>query len=374
MAPKVLLFYNIVFTEKRRNSTENFTYDRGHLTNFDKIDVFKYTISSILSCYDFSKILIFCRFDGIYADRRDELFDYIRAIDSSNRIELYDYINEHQNDWKDIYTDYIKNESDLVMFMNNHDCVFTDYDTSVLEKGVNHMVAHHWGQASMILPSYPELLIYAFEHNRYDSYDDYVGFTLVNNCDSAQLLTPDLYRNWWFECDLDDRYVPMSDYTYLNDAGECISNTIGKLRNRMLSYYSFVPLREMFRHFDGYWHVRIDSNVCPAITIPPGFFEKNIKIRYGYDDYNTECVNVNPLAKNYRIVDNNEGVDYKWVIEDIPHFWKDRIVDIDINPSVNHAQMLRRRNQEVWKVATCGPSVNNPVLNFKKQIMDTAIR
>ena len=61
-----------------------------------------------------------------------------------------------------------------------------------------------------------------------------------------------------------------------------------------------VPFKELFRHFDGYWHQSISNNQCPAIDIPPGFFENDIKVRYGYDDYKEGWVNINPKKENKR--------------------------------------------------------------------------
>ena len=37
------------------------------------------------------------------------------------------------------------------------------------------------------------------------------------------------------------------------------------------------PYKEIFRHFDGYYHQYITNNQCPALDIPPGFFENDIK-------------------------------------------------------------------------------------------------
>ena len=63
-------------------------------------------------------------------------------------------------------------------------------------------------------------------------------------------------------------------------------------------------------------------------------FEGKIKIRYGYDDYKEGWININPLNHKY-YADNKQGVDYKFKLEDIPLFWKDRIEKIDINQNIN---------------------------------------
>jgi len=86
-----------------------------------------------------------------------------------------------------------------------------------------------------------------------------------------------------------------------------------------------LPYKELCRHFDGYGHVPaylggpITNNQCPSIEIPPGFFENKIKIRYGFDDYKKDYVNINPKNKIYR-ASSEIGTDYRFTIKDIPIF------------------------------------------------------
>ena len=65
---------------------------------------------------------------------------------------------------------------------------------------------------------------------------------------------------------------------------------------------------------------------CPAIEIPQGFFDNNIKIDYGFDERNVDITvtNLNPKINSY-FAENIKGIDYKWTTEDIPDFWKSRI-------------------------------------------------
>lgn len=97
----------------------------------------------------------------------------------------------------------------------------------------------------------------------------------------------------------------------------------------------FIPTRELCRHFDGY-HRRtinnIDINKCPPLFIPPGFWEKDIKIVYG--ERLSGYVNIN-LSKDYSCV-SPDGTDIK---THIPLFWMDRIKKIIVN------------NEAVWDVA-----------------------
>jgi hypothetical protein len=64
--------------------------------------------------------------------------------------------------------------------------------------------------------------------------------------------------------------------------------------------------------------------------IPPGFFDNQIEILYGYDIRDNDKTNLNPNSE-YLFSQNYQGTDYRWCIEDIPAFWIKRIKKIDIN-------------------------------------------
>ena len=92
------------------------------------------------------------------------------------------------------------------------------------------------------------------------------------------------------------------------------------------------PKLELCRHYDGYTHL---MRYVPPLFIPRGFFQKEIKIRYGYDSHKDGWVNVNPYA-NWL----SQDVDLPIVFDDIPHFWRERIAEIDVNP--NFAEPIDR--------------------------------
>jgi dTDP-glucose pyrophosphorylase len=90
-----------------------------------------------------------------------------------------------------------------------------------------------------------------------------------------------------------------------------------------------IPKYEFCRHYDGYMHV---ADKVPPLFIPNGFFESNIKIRYGYEQPKEGYISINPLAEKFSYQSPN-GADLKIVLEDIPQFWKARISELDINPA-----------------------------------------
>ena len=96
-------------------------------------------------------------------------------------------------------------------------------------------------------------------------------------------------------------------------------------------------------------HQKIPNTICPSLDIPRGFFESKIKIRYGYNDYKEGWVNINPKNPNYYASDKT-GTDYKITLEDIPLFWKDRIIEIDENPNIDEEEMIQHKLQSILEM------------------------
>ena len=67
-----------------------------------------------------------------------------------------------------------------------------------------------------------------------------------------------------------------------------------------------------------------------TLFIPDRFFEKNIRIRYGYDDRKDGFVSINPLFETICTA-NPDHPELNIVLDDVPLFWKDRISEVDIN-------------------------------------------
>ena len=124
-----------------------------------------------------------------------------------------------------------------------------------------------------------------------------------------------------------------------------------------------LPKKELFAHFDGYSHNKGTGHLVPAALVPPlfipqGFFDKKIKIAYGYDKLREGWVNIIPLKKRFSFEDTKNGTDLKISLKDIPLFWKKRIKKIDINPKADlngleeSAQNQKRKIENVYLTRT----------------------
>ena len=127
-------------------------------------------------------------------------------------------------------------------------------------------------------------------------------------------------------------------YQMMKSAGEnrvIRTECLGEHVNYNTKSLVIIPKVECCRHYDAYMHTSfvvrdyITSSKVPPLFIPDNFFEGKIKIRYGFDEYFKDYVNINPGKSSYAF-ETNKGTDLAISIDDIPAFWKDRIESIEI--------------------------------------------
>ena len=129
-----------------------------------------------------------------------------------------------------------------------------------------------------------------------------------------------------------------------------------------------LPKKELCRHFDGYAGL---LQYVPPLFIPDGFFSGEIKVRYGFDDYLSGWVNVNPLSS--RVGDNADLLN---VIDDLPHFWLSRISQTVVAP--NFPMVLDKRclvyyknlENPLWR----RPRIVNLIRSFYRFVIVSAIK
>ncbi len=338
----MILFCNTLITETPVNSSWGYQKkpSRSNLKSFSNFDIFKYSLASLAVAYNWSKVILKISLDDIYKHRQEELEQFIK-----NEFNKFDLIlewqrNEYQKDWKN---DYELLNDNLIWFYCNHDHIFFDSSQDYLNELVEELKDEelcsvqfsHWPECIRTirqgLISQPTN---GFISPSYKIHDNYLSCETAN-FDSIQIITKELYRRWWFEGEFNHIKLPRPDYFGIGLA-EIKSVPIHK---------TVVPLKELCRHFDGYQHISIPitNNQCPAIEIPPGFFEKEMQIRYGYYDYIHGHVNINPLKPNYYAY-AKVGTDYKFTLKDLPLVWKDRIKHINYGreDEVNEQQIKGR--------------------------------
>ncbi len=175
--------------------------------------------------------------------------------------------------------------------------------------------------------------------------EDDLAITIVRNDGdntAVQIVNKNLFRHWFDSKELGGGRIIRSE----------------DVRNYFITHNQLIinPKKEICAHFDGYPHTitarhEILPEEVPPLFVPLGFFENNIKIRYGYDAYKEGWTNINPTLKNYSFKDTETGTDLKWTLDDIPLFWKEKISEIDANPYLdkNTMQKARDENYELIK-------------------------
>jgi hypothetical protein len=341
------LLFNVYLTSSPANVYVNL--DRGTLSKSSKLDITKYSLSSLASMYSWKKAIINVELDPNVYKEQDYVdlenfinteFSNVEVIYSRKRATL-------QKEWIDICQ---KLNSNFVFYLGNHDHIFIDSNNEHLVKLLEVAKTNYGQYSTLVMSHWPENIRWA--KSGYIGLDQSVSNRLNTNyridennlyyqdisIDSLNILNKEVLKDWVLTCDWGNKVLPRMD----GIGGNSILTIRQSLGIPLPQQEIIIPLKEQLRHFDGYMHQRISNNICPALSIPDGFFTKEIKIRFGYDDYKDGWVNINPVKENYRAY-NIDGVDDKILLEDIPLFWKNKIVEIDKNSDVDEEIMIQHR-------------------------------
>ncbi len=393
----MVLLYNSFITDVPGSGTQwkdhKIFYDRGNLKDYNKIEVLKYSLSTISKAYPWERVIILIELEGEYNTKsnKEHLLDFIFQEFKGAEIYFSSKRNIFQEDWIKTYE--LIND-DFIFYMNAHDHIFIDSSKDYLKEleekvkidgdyEYKTICMSHWcenirsAKCGYINPYWVNFdengrpkkgvkttskynQFHPTKWNKdYKATKDFI-FYKGELFDSFNIITKKTYENWFLQGKWDEEVLPLiPNSLYYYPLGKIeMSRTegtgfmgIGDLKRHMLKSPAplqqiYVPYREIFRHFDGYYHQRITNDKCPAIDIPLGYFDKKIKIRYGYNDRKEDWVNINP-QNPYYYAHNKLGTDYKFTLNDLPYAWKDRIIEIDINPDVLEEDIIKGRIDSV---------------------------
>lgn len=356
--------------------------DRGNLTKDSKVDVLKYSLASFAKFYPWKRAIIKVQLDADYysEETKEKLEKFIRKEFKNIDLIFSDKRIVTQQEWKEVYN--LIND-DLIHVYCSHDHTILDsspeYFTRLIESVkkdyINDYVTiafSHWSEFIRNAKCGPTNTHRdnppTFYNEDYKIEDNYVSFK--GHCyDSIHIYSKKLFEDFFLKGNWDDAlqiYPPnifKSGHLELTRIDGVGITDLNFIRNRVLNIPTpkqrvIIPYREISRHYDGYSYHGITNNQVPSINIPIGFFENNIKIRYGYDDRKEEWVNINPKSEYYYAYDKS-GVDYKFTLREIPLFWKDKISEIDINPNIDEAEMLQYRLKTILEMIYTSP--NHPI-------------
>lgn len=320
----MILFLNTRITSARINPS---LY--GNTSQVERVDIFKYYLSSLTVMLPLiSKVFINSEISEEFHHRQDEIRDYIKTLFPENKLVLKNTRSNNYDLWKEDCERINSVDDNVIWYSGNDDQIFIDSNLNVVKDGVELLESEQDPMSFLYYSHWPEAIRTATMLNaELDKNKNLVKFKW-GRFDSIKILRKERFNEYWSE----------PKFCTVNRSDELVHHRPEIMGN------AYCPIKEIVRHFDGYAHVGYFNNSCPFLSIPKGFFENNIRIKYGYDDRDENYTNINPASENF-LTHDPKGVDYKWCLEDIPLFWKDKIKEININPNADLNVLKQKRNE-----------------------------
>jgi hypothetical protein len=335
----MILFIN-VYLDYNGISPLEMPYNRMNLSYFGKDEIFLYTLESYKTI-NWSDIIIYCEVSDDFPDKNKF---YTKILNIFPNCKLYKTRNAYQNQWQEAIDEL---PDDLIWYAGNHDHPYIASDHNQLNNLINQLnksedfykgaiYSHHPDICTTIMhePSFE----WRYEGNGVSSY-------YVSRAEGIMILNKNLFRSWWFDYEYNGAFIPRADWKDVS----CQSPYCR----------IYLPVKELCRHFDGhnFGAYSYENRDITPLEIPKGFWEKDIKIDFYSDQRYEDRVWINPSIQDYYSV-NTDGVDYKYIVEDLPLFWKDRISEIKIHKQLNKS-IKKARNLGLYHSANARKYMNN---------------
>ncbi len=321
----MILFVNTRIAE---GEARHIDYDTDVLR--DPVQVFKYSLMSH-SVVPWSKALFFYELGESYANRHEEVDDTIYEHFPSAEID-HD-IKSALSGWQEIITTIARSISDpLVWFLGDCDQILLHYDRGFIARmGARVMeLEEKYGFAAFDFTDWPLVCRQLYSDRLLDDREDH--FVYANHKPkSAQLMTLKTLEHIFCKRNYGNLEVPRLD--------ESVPIVVPETA-------TVVPKKEVARSFYGYGHLGVDTNLCPYLTIPEGFWDKDIRILYCGEERRPGWSLVHPMAHNYAVVEP-DGADLRCMIHEVPTFWKNRVLGVETGSSIPEEDLETARDNVV---------------------------
>jgi hypothetical protein len=299
--------------------------------NTTKTEIFRYTLESFLDL-NFDKISINVEFEN-EIDR----VSFQKFYEGNNTIR----ISNKRSDSKQDYLEHFKNfeDNEWCFFSPNNDHPFIANDPEILkrlEEQANCISQKYNSNVTIFYSHFTENLnifasnkyLHSFSNSKVkfleETKDCYVVEFPTIQFISIQILKVGFLKELFLKVpDDSSRLIRLED--------------IAKYIAEPIPVISMIPKTEICRHFDTYVHTifhyskYIKPQIVPPLFIPDGFFDRNIKIKYGYDYIYSHYININPNKSIYSFQNPDNGFDLLCRLEDLPLSWKKRISSVDVS-------------------------------------------
>ena len=305
----MIVLFNVKITDIRMG----YPYTRGSwMPNPERFDVFRYCLASTAVLEPLvTKFAFYITLAPELLHRRAELDKYIHELFPEHKLHLVWSRNDLGIHWRKSCEDILSDPDEIVWLAANDDHIFIDSNLDMVESAINWLALDPDPNAVIYYSHWPEQMRMSKHYNGELTSDG--NFIRYNweTFDGIMMLKAGRLAKYW-ERDYGDALMFKPDYLGAYHNYRCPSNV-------------YAPTKEIVRHYEGYSHVGTGcDNITPPLFIPPGFFEKDIKIGIGYQERDDSWTNFNPAGEwLYNFHPN--GTDYRWVEEDIPLFWSNRL-------------------------------------------------
>ena len=341
----MILFVNVFLEHNPHNlliSPYGMQYDRGNLPLYSKGEIFLYTLESY-KIINWSKVIIYCEVNDEFPDK-DQFYSKINNIFPN--AQVYTTRNAYQHQWQKAI-DSLGEEDELIWYAGNHDHPYIAPDHDQLNALINALNSSEYFYKGALYSHHPDICARIMREPEFGwTYESkLVSSYVYHRTEGIMIVNKNLFRSWWFDYDYGDTFMPRSDWT-------------NGVRCQTPEAKIYLPVRELCRHFDGhnFGGYAYEMRDIPPLDIPQGFWQKDIKIDYLTEHRAEGNVWINP-SKNYYASDEN-GADYKFLLKDIPLFWKDRISNINYGVDENKL-FLKDRNRAIYNAANSRIYMNN---------------
>lgn len=303
----MIVWFNCKISDIRLNPQP-----RYHLRNDNRFDIARYSFASYAPlAHLVSKFIFNLEMADGYSGMEPDMEAWLRKVLPEDKLDLNWFRCNNKQQWEVARAKINDIDDDLVYPAGNEDHIFLDSSTKVFEENLN-LIKTDTNAGAVFMTSHWSESIRAATYFNGVRKGNSIYYHTFNN-DAIRVMKKELFNFY-----VDNIYDP----NMLVFRTEHWNNIL------LPENIMYVPSKEQFRHFDGYSHAGIGPEFAPPLEIPPGFFEGNVIVKYGFNERSDRCVNINPLAPTLYAADG-KGTDYKWCLEDIPPFWNARVIIAD---------------------------------------------
>lgn len=328
----MIVLFNVKITDVRMG----YPYSRGSwMPNPERFDIFRYCLASTAVLSPLVSKFIFCiTLAPELAHRQAELTDYINSLYPADKLVLIWKRCDFGHDWREVCDQYLTDPDEIVWLAANDDHIFIDSNLDMVASAITTLQTDLDPNAVVYYSHWPEQMRMSQYHNGELTADGNFIKYQWETFDGIMMLKAGRLKQYWTR-DYGDALMFKPDYLAAFHGYKCPSTV-------------YAPTKELVRHYEGYSHVNQNmpqtlANIVPPLYVPNGFFSTGMEIRIGYQDRDDTWINFNPAAE-WLYNAQPFGTDYRWVKEDIPLFWKDKVVWIDTNKDVDITTLNQARD------------------------------